>query len=1071
MKRLRNWILVPGLMCACLAWRVGETGRAARQLQAGSPANRVVPPTSPRSGHPLFLSPHFNPLVAQGGRLYVVNTPSDTVDVIDCATLDVVDRIPVGVEPVCVVPRPDGTELWVSNHVSDSVSVIDLRPDSPTRHQVIATIQQFDPETRATQFDEPVGIAFASDHKAYVALSSENAIAVIDVATREVIRRLSIPAQDPRAIAVRNGKLYVLPFESNNQTQLSGGTGKLDGELVTFDAVQHSIANNNVPSLGAVVDIVKHPQVPDRDLFVFDTETDTLVQTREHLGTLLYGLVVDSHDTVYIAQTDARNHVNGKAGTARHGLAQLGNRPFLNQLTRVAAEEHQFLELDTVRDGLPVAELAVATPSAVQLTPDESTLLVAASGSDLLVTFDPRNQTVLGRVRVGAVPEGIAVESGPRLRAWVLNAADNSVSLVDLGDVSQPRLVRTVPLADPTSDVIKQGRIAFSTARASTTATFSCASCHPDGHTDQLLWVLNTPIVTGGDQIMPRSTMPVRGLRDTAPFHWDGIPGDPYGGINSASVHNSVAPNSRVELPTSSTRHLVDGGLATTMSLVGDTTVNDEGLPGRLSKAERDAMAEFLLAVPYPPAPRRAYTNTLSQAARDGFRLFHLDGDLDPGKSSPNVCGDCHRLPFLVSTNTPGTGMDAPTWRGAYDRWLILPQGRLNIIDFDFFRRVAEQGTPERSVWQFSWAGRRRFDPVWDMVLEGGTGFPGAFARQVTVSHDTAPQPQTRDLLHALIHAARQELVVLQGNGVWVRDGKPQPLTLQFTHDHAFLTGVDGESPWTAAELLARAERGDVVATVTARLGDHAGAQQAQPALWTLGPIESQRGHQEFPALSPQNRRMVLSARHLAAEPLVLVDGERVAARLTVAAERLEIDLAELPREGLHFLQVQNPGGLTSNEFLFEVYASEAAARAKGRRLIDILARTRWEKLLGTWKDEASDGAGVTQVIRWKIPDRVLEITSRERDNESVALVSVDPGTGDVMHTGGNARGDFFRGKWDLSREEDAVLSLQFSPASGQPGPLVIHHRWLEAGRMELQLDLPQPIRVRMKRHDAGDGR
>ena len=50
------------------------------------------------------------------------------------------------------------------------------------------------------------------------------------------------------------------------------------------------------------------------------------------------------------------------------------------------------------------------------------------------------------------------------------------------------------------------------------------------------------------------------------------------------------------------------------------------------------------------------------------------------------VCGDCHRMPFWTSTKTPGTGMDAPTWRGAYDRWMILPQGRLNIIDFDFYR-------------------------------------------------------------------------------------------------------------------------------------------------------------------------------------------------------------------------------------------------------------------------------------------------------------------------------------------------------------------------------------------------
>ena len=225
----------------------------------------------------------------------------------------------------------------------------------------------------------------------------------------------------------------------------------------------------------------------------------------------------------------------------------------------------------------------------------------------------------------------------------MLNAAANTVSLVDLSDPVSPKVTATVTLEDPTHPAVKRGRIAFSTAASSTTGTFSCASCHPDGHTDQLLWVLKTPIVTGGNQIMPRSTMPVRGLRDTAPFHWDGIPGDPYGGINSAHIRDSVPPNSKIDQPESTTRHLIDGGLASTMSKEGDKSVNDEGKAGKLSAKERDDMAKFLLSVPYPPAQRRAYNNVLSSEAAKGFKLFHIDGDNDPGKSQPNRCGDCHR--------------------------------------------------------------------------------------------------------------------------------------------------------------------------------------------------------------------------------------------------------------------------------------------------------------------------------------------------------------------------------------------------------------------------------------------
>ena len=191
---------------------------------------------------------------------------------------------------------------------------------------------------------------------------------------------------------------------------------------------------------------------------------------------------------------------------------------------------------------------------------------------------------------------------------------------------------------------------------------------------------------------MPRSTMPVRGLRDTAPFHWDGIPGDPYGGINSANIRRRVPPNSHVDVPESTTRHVIDGGLAATMHLEGDKTVNDEGKIGALSAAERDDMAKFLLNVPYPPAQRRAFDNELSERAQEGFELFHIKGDVG-GTPGANLCGNCHRMPFWVSSNTPGSGMDAPTWRGAYDRFLILPQGRLNIIDLSLIH-ISEPTRP-----------------------------------------------------------------------------------------------------------------------------------------------------------------------------------------------------------------------------------------------------------------------------------------------------------------------------------------------------------------------------------------
>ena len=942
-----NWLIRLAAV-ACLGQLTGCGGGGG---DGTSPPPAVPPPASPpppvsdvpqeplEVGHPTFLSPHSAPIAVSGSLVFVVNTPKDTLDVIDAETRTVIASVNVGIDPVSVAVRPDGNEVWVSNHVSDSVSVIDAQPASTTFLEVVATIQDLDPTTRATRFDEPVGIAFASNAKAYVALSSENQIAVVDVDSRRVMDRLRITAQDPRSLVVRGGRLYVIPFESNNQTQISGCVGQLDGDLCTFDAVEHVITNNNVLSLNAVVDIVKNPRVPDRDLYVFDTSTDQLVDVVDTLGTLLYGITVDSTGRVFVAQTDARNDVNGRAGTLQHGLAEMENRAFLNRIASVdcgaaGCGAPGFIDLEPLPPADPAPGMALATPFAIRVSDDDTTLVVTAAGSNTVFTVDASTGTVLGRVEVDAAPRGIALVSGndgtPH-QAWIFNAIDNSVSLLDVSDPENLGVSASVTLEDPTHPAVKTGRAAFNDAHASTTGTFSCESCHPDGGTDQLLWVLDTPIcnVNGCNQIPPRITMPIRGLRDTAPYHWDGIPGDPYGGNNTANIRGNDAPNCSLDQPESCTRFLVDGSLATTLCTVGDCPINDEGKSGALSAAERDAMASFLLSVPYPPAQRRAYDNVLSSGAADGFRLFHIDGDLQ-GDPEPNVCGNCHRMPFWVSTNTPGTGMDAPTWRGAYDRWLILPQGRLNIIDFDFYRSITAQGVPEENMWRFSWASRTRFNPVWNMVLEGSTGFSGAFARQLTLNRQTAGDVPSHDLLDALEQAATEGAVVLQAEGLFIDGADVIRAVLQF--DAPFQGGTYVERggnrrSFTRDELLAMAASGEFIATFTGRVGTNSDVDSPQPALWTTSAIQVQSGPQRFPTVSAGDTTMTIRGRHIREAATIFVDGRRVGGEVSCeigelpecGGESINVWLETLPAVGMHFLQVQNPRGLLSNDFIFHV--------------------------------------------------------------------------------------------------------------------------------------------------------
>jgi YVTN family beta-propeller protein len=913
-------------------------------------AQNTEPPAAPKKvGYPLMESPHSTPIAVNGKFVYVTNTPSSTVDVIDRESDKVVERIHVGIDPVSIAVRPDGKEVWVSNHVSDSVSVIDTDPQSPTFHVVIATIQEFD-SNKATTFDEPVGIAFASNEKAYVALSSANQIAVIDVKSRKIKNRLKIPAQDPRAITVKNGYLFVMPFESGNKTQLSGGyhqNSSSDG-LVTFDAFEHSAKNNNVLSVGFVEDLIKHYKQPDIDLFIFDITTDSLKLNISSLGTLLYGLTVDAKSNIFIAQTDARNDANGKAGTKKHGLKELQNRPYLNQITTINLESAQkdpyikatFIDLEPLPPKQPDKDNTFAKPYSVELISNERFLIATAFGSNSVFTVDPLNKLVGSKVVSGAGPAGIAIDDKNSSQvAWIYNALDNSVSKINYENINKISNDKTIILDDATVINTKLGRQYFNSAAVSTTGTFSCASCHPNGHTDQQLWVLDTPIVDGGKQIQPRSSMPIRGLRDTEPFHWDGTQGDPYGGNNATNNNRYVRPNCRNKETLNCITSLINNNINSTMKLIE----SEKSINQPLTDSQIKNLAIYNFSIPYPSSQKRPFDDFITSRAIKGFELFHIKGDNNPKQQTPNVCGDCHPMPHWTSTNTPGqNGMDAPTWRGAYDRHLILPQGRLNIIDFPWIAGFAKEGRSEFKFWQLSWSGdtgpRTAFDPVWDMVLEGSTGFSGAFARQLTLSKDTFPKKDTSDvfqaldfpsailldLLASLEKSATQGKVVLEVEGAFIDDSKPRKFEMQFDGTYrggSYIEKSGDRKHYARSDLLKLAEQGKFVGTFTARHGAKSDLfLHPQPAIWTVGPIQEQRGRQKFPTLTATEKTMLVSGRHFKDDAHLFVDGQRVDGTVRVKeGEKVTIALANLPAVGMHLLQVQEPEGRMSNDFIFHV--------------------------------------------------------------------------------------------------------------------------------------------------------
>ncbi len=925
------------------------------------------PPEHEQPGAQLFESPQADPLAVSpdGTLLYAAITTAGVVRVIDAATLSPVATIEVGVDPVSVALRPDGSELWVANHVSDSVSVISLVP-GPTHHKVVETIQSVDAANLISDFDEPVGIAFANDDKAYVALSSRNRIAIVDANAYQVTGFLALNAQEPRALRVRGGLLFVPAFESGNRSELSSciGTPVPGDTQCTFDFTQANFAQN--PQLvGFDVDIAKDPLMPDRDLFVFDTASDARLATVEGVGTLLYGLAVSSTGKVFVAQTDARNAENGRAGTRGDVLDDLDNRMFLNQIGVVdcsggSCDAPTVIELEPLPPAQPAAGRQVATPYAIQISADDQVLLATAASSSRVFSVDANDGTLLDVIDVGHGPRGIALRSDPAtgapLTAWVLNTLDNSISKLDVSDPAN--LVETKRFSyagDPTPAAIKAGRIAFNDAAGSTTGTFSCASCHPDGHVDQLLWVIGAQCTFSGcDQQEPRTTMPVRGLKNTLPLHWDGTLGDPFAGINGETGTGASAPANCGD-DQSCFRQLVNASLAGVMCSQGACPSNDVGEPGGLSDAERDAMATYLQSIQYPPARTRRFDDQLTVEAVRGFSdFFENKGGVNPpgnGGLGPETCADsgggCHALPHGAGTASVFVGgFEAPTMRGITDRFVEFSAGVTAVRDvlesvsidpagptgpatevpwspaigFDEFTIWAVAfGSPSANIGFRQAYNVRAFD-IFQMIEEMSNGQSGAFARQVTLNlRSTAPGAlaESEALLAALEEADLKGLVNLRGVGM--RNGAS--FTTSFRSDGTYQgQGVT----LTRAQLVAEAQAGTTTLTFTGQQRAGVSAATVQPTLWVppVGATLSD-GRPDLPLL-PGDDPMVVLAEDVPPGASVLIDGEPAAATVTCVgaivdgfcdASGVRIDLLSPPTAvGLHLLQVQTASGLLSNE-------------------------------------------------------------------------------------------------------------------------------------------------------------
>lgn len=340
---------------------------------------------------PLAMTP-------DGSTLLVANTPASQLDVFavepGSGDLSLRYSVPVGLDPVAVAARSDN-EVWVVNHMSDSISVVDL-----TTRSVVGTLLVGD-EPRDIVFAGPdnarafITTAHRGQRRMDAALSAVPGAGDPQLTTPGIGRadawvfdaanpgfdRGGIPVaiksfftDTPRALAVsRDGStVYLAGLFSGNQTAVVGEPvvcdgfdendtcrgdnigspgglegGRLPGGLPGPDtntrgqrAVETSLIvkyNNDAgqwqDELGRNWNNGVRFTLPDRDVFAFDAMTLQSSSDFRHVGTTLFNMATDpATGHVFVTNTEAKNEVRFE-GHAVDGGTTVQGRLALSQIT------------------------------------------------------------------------------------------------------------------------------------------------------------------------------------------------------------------------------------------------------------------------------------------------------------------------------------------------------------------------------------------------------------------------------------------------------------------------------------------------------------------------------------------------------------------------------------------------------------------------------------------------------------------------------------------------------------------------------------------------------------------
>ena len=358
-----KWGISFASWAALTAWIAVAVFAADRGLS--DPAN----PAATRSSFTLFESGPVRPLALSpsGDLLFAANTPDNSLEVFRVLPRGLKYRgsVPVGLEPVAVA-APSDDEVWVVNHLSDSVSIVKIG-HSGARHKDDNAAREKDDDDRVGHVvrtllvgDEPRDIVFAGRkrNRAFITTAHRGQNVFVRTAQGEKVPR------DPQLTTPGIGRADVWVFDADNPGNSLGGdpltiltlftdtpralavtpdgrrvfaAGFLTGNRTTTVFEEVVTVNGGLPAprtnfqgivqpptglivkfdgehwtdeLGRVWDARVKFSLPDKDVFEIDAEANIPVATGfvSGVGTTIFNMIVNpANGHLYVSNTDARN--------------------------------------------------------------------------------------------------------------------------------------------------------------------------------------------------------------------------------------------------------------------------------------------------------------------------------------------------------------------------------------------------------------------------------------------------------------------------------------------------------------------------------------------------------------------------------------------------------------------------------------------------------------------------------------------------------------------------------------------------------------------------------------------